>query len=476
MPRRQFRIRADHATELRRVLADIRTELEVPDEFPAAVHEEVAEVLTDVVPPELDLTGVPFVTIDPPESMDLDQALHLSRDGDGFLVRYAISDVALFVRPGGAIDAEAHRRGVTFYGPDGKAPLHAVELSEGAASLLPDQDRPANVWEIRLDPSGAQRGDAVVRKALVRSRAKLNYREVQDGIDAGAAGEMLELLPVIGRLRQEQERERGGVSLPLPDQEIVDADGHLGLDYRYPLPVEGWNAQISLLTGIAAGALMRQAGVGILRTLPDAASHDLTTLRRTAKALHIDWPAGVPYAELVPQLDADRAAHAAFLNAAAGLFRGSGYVAFTGEPPEESRHAAIAAEYAHVTAPLRRLVDRYALEVCVAACAGEDVPDWVRDALPKVPDVMAGSSGRASSYEGACVSVVEAAVLAGREGEQFEGVIVDVDPRDERGVVVIDEPAIRGRINGANLPLGEKVRVQLHEASIDARRIAFTLS
>ena len=476
MPRRQVRIRAAHAEELRRELADIRSELDVPGEFPAEVREEVAEVVEDVVPPELDLTDVPFVTIDPPESMDLDQALHLSRDGDGFVVRYAISDVASFVRPGGAIDIEAHERGVTFYGPDGSAPLHPVELSEGAASLLPDQTRPANVWEIKLDSSGAQRGDGVVRKALVRSRAKLSYRDVQDGIDAGSAGEMLELLPVIGGLRQEQELERGGVSLPLPDQEIVEQGGHLGLSYRYPLAVEGWNAQMSLLTGIAAAALMRQAGVGILRTLPEAEPHDLRTLRRTARAVHIDWLDDVPYSELLTGLDGDRPAHAAFLNAATGLFRGAGYAAFSGQPPPASRHAAIAAEYAHVTAPLRRLVDRYGLEVCVAACAGRDVPGWVVDALPTVPEVMAKSTGRASSYEGACVSVIEAAVLAGREGEIFDGVIVDVDARDERGVVVIDEPAIRGRVDGADLPLGVQVRVRLEEASIQARRISFALA
>ena len=53
------------------------------------------------------------------------------------------------------------------------------------------------------------------------------------------------------------------------------------------------------------------------------------------------------------------------------LLRGSGYVGFNGETPEQPEHAALASEYAHVTAPLRRLVDRYAGEVCVALCAGD---------------------------------------------------------------------------------------------------------
>ena len=57
---------------------------------------------------------MPFLTIDPPGSMDLDQALHIERDGDGYRVRYAIADVPAFVQPGGAVDAETRRRG-----PDG---------------------------------------------------------------------------------------------------------------------------------------------------------------------------------------------------------------------------------------------------------------------------------------------------------------------------------------------------------------------
>src|SRR5690348_17645040 len=99
--------------------------------------------------PATDLTDVPFVTIDPATSRDLDQAMHLSRrDTGGYRVRYAIADVASFVRPGGALEAETWVRGQTVYLPDGRIPLHPEVLGEGAASLLPDGDRPAVVWTI----------------------------------------------------------------------------------------------------------------------------------------------------------------------------------------------------------------------------------------------------------------------------------------------------------------------------------------
>ena len=96
------------------------------------------------------------MTIDPPGSRDLDQALHIARRGDGWTVRYAIADVAALVRPGGAVDLDAHLRGVTVYAPDAKAPLHPVVLSEGAASLLPGEWRPAVVWTLELDGTTIQ--------------------------------------------------------------------------------------------------------------------------------------------------------------------------------------------------------------------------------------------------------------------------------------------------------------------------------
>jgi exoribonuclease R len=474
MPRRQLHL-ADHAERLRAALEAIHTELKVPAAFPAEVRAEAGQAAARGSTSGRDLTDVSFVTIDPPSSMDLDQAVHMSRRGSGFLVRYAIADVAAFVVPNGPIDIEAHRRGVTFYGPDRRTPLHPVELSEEAASLLPDVERPALVWELRLDSSGGLTS-ADLSRARIRSRAKLSYEDVQQDLDAGTAGEMLSLLPEVGRLRQEHERARGGVSLPVPKQEIVAVNGHYRLEYETPLPVEGWNAQLSLLTGMAAAAMMRAGRVGIFRTLPEARPHDLARLRRSAKALHIGWPDGMSYAELIRSLDPAPPTHAAFLNQAATLFRHGGYDAFDGGVPSKARHAAIGAEYAHVTAPLRRLVDRYGLEVCVSLADGRDVPDWVRAGLPPLPDVMAETGRRAGAYEAACVALVEAAVLTGREDEVFPGVIVDVSRRDGRGEVVIDEPAVRGRVFGDDLPLGKEITVRLVEASIEARKIAFTLA
>ncbi|MEU6014352.1 RNB domain-containing ribonuclease [Streptomyces sp. NPDC047515] len=477
MPRRHLHMTGPADTPLRAALRKLRTELDLPDGFPPAVLAEAAQAaVAPAVSGHKDETDLPLFTIDPPASADLDQAVHLERRRHGFRVHYAIADVAAFVRPGGALDAEAHRRVTTLYFPDGKVPLHPTSLSEGAASLLPGQTRPAALWRIDLDAEGAVVATSVHR-ALVRSRAKLDYAGVQRQIDTGTAEEPLALLRDIGRLREEQEVARGGISLNVPEQEVVARDSTYGLEYRAPLPADGWNAQLSLLTGMAAAHLMAETGTGILRTLPVAPDGAVARLRRSAEALHIDWPHHVPYAQVVRSLDPRRADHAAFLQECTTLLRGAGYTVFErGELPTPAIHAAVADLYTHCTAPLRRLVDRYAAELCLAAVAEHDPPEWVLAALPDLPKEMADGTRRANTVERECVDVVEAALLKDRIGEIFDAYVVDVlDQEPTTGTVHIDVPAVVARIEGGTekLPLGERLRVRLAQADPGTAKVLF---
>ncbi|MFJ6082263.1 RNB domain-containing ribonuclease [Streptomyces sp. NPDC092369] len=465
MPSRHIRVTGAPEAPLRAVLTALRAELDVPESYPPEALAEAERAAKAPALPSYDATDIPLLTIDPPTSTDLDQAMHLSRRPGGYRVRYAIADVAAFVVPGAPLDLEAHRRVTTLYFPDEKVPLHPTVLSEGAASLLPDQTCPAALWTIDLDADG--RTVAVdVRRALVRSRAKLDYAGVQRQIDDGTAEEPLALLKEIGQLREALEVERGGISLNVPEQEIVERDHTYELTYRAPLPADGWNAQISLLTGMAAADLMLAHGTGVLRTLPAAPDGAVGRLRRTARALHIDWPHHVSYAQLVRSLDPHRPDHAAFLQECTTLLRGAGYTVFRdGNLPSITTHAAVAAPYAHCTAPLRRLVDRYAAEICLAAVAGADVPDWVLAALDALPKEMADGTRRAGAVERACVDIVEAALLKDRVGELFDAVVVELDEHKSGvGTVQLESLAIIGRIEGDHLPLGERLRVRLTQA------------
>lgn len=451
--------------------AAIRNELEVPGSFG---HEELAAAEAaagDPPSPGPDATDLPLVTIDPPGSRDLDQAVAIEERADGWRVRYAIADVAAWVVPDGPIDRAARTRTQTYYAPDERVPLHPPSLGEAAASLLPDGPRPAVLWTIDVDRDGATVATDVHR-ALVRSRAQLTYAQVQADLDAGRAPASIAAFPELGAALLADSRRRDAIELGLPEQEVTRGpDGRWTVELRADLPIEAWNAQVSLLTGRAAAALMLGAGLGILRTLPTPDEDQFPRLQREARGLGIDWPDGTHPGTVLASLDTSRPRHAAFADLAAELLRGAAYTAFDGPPPPDPGHAGVGAPYAHVTAPLRRLVDRFATEVCLSVQAGDTVPTWVRAALPGLPEVMAAGDARARALDRAVVDATEAFVLAHRVGEVFAAAVVETG--DRFGTVALDEPAVRGRCDTRDLPLGAEIHVRCTEADVTARSVRF---
>ena len=468
-----LRLTSPLAGELVAAFAALRAELGLVAAFPADVEGEARRMSTARVLPDADATHVPFVTIDPAGSTDLDQAMHLERDGDGYRVRYAIADVPAFVTPGGAIDAEARRRGQTMYAPDERIPLHPTTLSEGAASLLPGQLCGAFVWDFRLDPS-ANVTTVTVARARIRSTAQLDYVGVQAQLDAGTASETLRLLKEVGLKRIELERARGGASLNRPDQEVEQVGDEYVLSRRMALPVEGWNAQLSLMTGMAAATLMLGAGVGILRTMPAPDADAVARFRRQTVALGTPWPEGVEYGEYLRTLGSDDPRQVAIVHAAGSLFRGAGYTAFDGAPPASTLQAAVGAPYTHVTAPLRRLVDRFTLVLCEALSAGAEVPAWVREALPTLPAIMAKSDDTASRLDHGSIDAVEAAVLSGRVGERFDATVISARANGG-GTVQLADPAVTANCTGV-VVAGTSVSVVLETADIATRTVRFRVA
>jgi exoribonuclease R len=454
-------------------LAVLRRELHIADDFPAEVAAAAARAARrrfTATEGRVDATDISFVTIDPAGSTDLDQAYHAERTPQGYRVHYAIADVAAFVEPGSPVDAEALERGVTLYAPDRRAPLYPEVLSEGAASLLPHGDRPALLWTIDVATDGTL-GDAHVARALVRSREQLSYDEAQARIDAGTAAEPLLLLKEIGLARAAQEVARGAVSLSLPEQQLDRVNGGYRLGFRATLPVEQWNAQISLLTGIAAARLMIAGRIGLVRTLPEPNDDTVATLRRAARALHIDWPTSMSYADRIRSLDPSKHREAALMHQAARLFRGAGYLAFDGEVPEHATHSAIASTYAHVTAPLRRVGDRYANEVVLALCAGRPVPDDVRAALPTLPAVLGRAQQRQGALDRGALDLAETLVMHDHVGDVFDAAVVNLDQR--RAVIEITEPAIVSELDPDGLALGSEVQVRLMGVDPVTRSLRF---
>jgi VacB/RNase II family 3'-5' exoribonuclease len=458
-----MKIGAQLIDELGTGLDDIRRQFKVAGEFPAEALDEAAAAAKKTPADHVDRTDTAFVTLDPAASTDLDQALCISSAGDDLLLHYAIADVAWFVADGGALDAEAWRRGTTQYLPDAKASLYPPQLSEGAASLLPDGPRPAVVFMVRVDPSGVATL-AGAERAIIRSRAKLAYDSVQlDDLPKGFA----ELATRI----EAAERSRGASRVEPPEQ-IVEStgDGGYQLEFRPRLWSEAQNAALSLATNLAVADALYAAGTGLFRVMPEPDERAVNRLRHTARAFKLEWPKDMPLNDFERTLDAAKPADAAFMMAIRRAGGGAQYVPFDAQ--HKPWHSAMAATYAHSTAPLRRLADRYVVQAALAVANGQPVPDAVQAAFVELPEVMDRADDTGSQIERAVIDLAEAALVANRVGQKFEAVVTDIDDRGAR-MQLCDVPLVT-RITARGVEPGEQIRVKLTSVDLGRRVVEFS--
>ena len=453
---------ADPANALGRGLEEIRRQYKVPDGYPADVLEAAEKAAARAPGEDVDRTSIPFVTLDPASSTDLDQAFWIEASGTDLLLRYAIADVAWFVEEGGPIDAEAWRRGTTYYLPDGKAGLYPPVLSEGAASLLPDGPRPAIIFAVRIDPDGNVKLDGAER-ALVRSRAKLAYDHVRD--DQLPPG----FCELASRIEAAEAR-RGAARVDPPEQEVVaNGDGKYRLLFRPMAPAEQRNAALSLATNLAIADALLAHQTGLFRVMGEPDRRSIKRLRHSALALGVDWPKHISLDQLERQLDPLDPKQASFMLAIRRAGAPAGYMPYRkGVVPW---HSAMAATYVHATAPLRRLADRYVVETALAIANGRPVPRRAVEAFPKLPEVMDRADARSGQIERAAVDLAETVVLHGREGKVFDAVVTDIDERGAR-IQLCKLPVVaRVAANGAET--GDQIEVRLVSADIDRRELRF---
>ena len=443
-------------------LEAIRTQFQLPAAFPPAAEAE-AEVVARRRPDQhADRTALPFVTLDPAQSRDLDQAFAIESSGSDLILHYAIADVGWFVPNGGAMDAEAWIRGTSQYLPDGKAPLYPPALSEGAASLLPDGDRPAIIFTVRVDQAGAARLDGVER-ALIRSRAKLAYETAtEQELPSGFAE--------LARRIEAAERERGGARVEPPEQEVVQDNGCYRLRFRPQSWAEQRNAAMSLATNLAVADALLAAHTGLFRIMDEPMEWAVRRLHHTAKALGIDWPKKEPLQQIEHRLDPEDHDQAALMIAIRRASPGAAYQPYRdGVKPW---HAAVAATYAHATAPLRRLADRFVVETALAIANGRPVPEAAQAAFELLPAVMAKADALGGQINRAVIDLAEAVALQGRDGERFEAVVTDVDQRGAR--IQICSPPVVARLKDKELVPGQDLPVRLDSADPATRTAHFS--
>ena len=452
----------DRQGALARGLAGIRTQFGIPETFPPDVLAAAEAASTRSTEGRADWTNRPFATLDPLSSTDLDQAFAIERAGADLLLHYAIADVAFFVGSGGPIDTEAWTRGTTIYLPDGKASLYPPVLSQGAASLLPNVERPAVVFTIKVDPEGCSSLAGAVR-AVIQSRAKLGYESVTpDQLPEGVAD-------LSSRIERAEDA-RGAERVDAPEQEVTeDSDGHFVLAFRPQAAAEKQNASLSLAANLAIADALLAHRTGLFRVMAQPDAWAIRRLRHSAKALGLDWPKDATLAQFERTLDDRDPRHVAFRSAIRRAGPNATYAPYRdGLVPW---HSAMAATYAHATAPLRRLADRYVIEAALQIANGQAVSAELGAIFEQLPPVMERAETRAAQIERATLDLAEAIMLEGMEGTRFEAVVTDLDERGAR--IQLADPAVIARVDAKGAVPGDRIEVELVSADVAQRRIAF---
>ncbi|MGX8013905.1 RNB domain-containing ribonuclease [Mesorhizobium sp. ORM8.1] len=443
-------------------LSKIRTAFHVPDGFPPNVTASAQAAAKRVPDQHVDRTTVPFVTLDPASSTDLDQAFWIEASGSDLLLHYAIADVAWFVEDGDAVDLEAWTRGETLYLPDGKAGLYPPVIAEAAASLLPDGPRPAVIFTVRVAEDGAVRLDGAER-AIIQNRAKLAYDSVKaSDVPAGFAE--------LARRMAANEERRGASRVDPPEQEVERlADGSFQLSFRPILQSEQDNAALSLAANMAIADAMLAHKTGLFRVMSGPDAFKVQRLRNAAQALGLSWPASTSLRDYQRTLDPTNKQQAALMLEIRRAGNGASY-----QPYQEGVvpwHEAMAATYPHSTAPLRRLADRYVVRCTLAIANGQPVPLAVSDAFARLPKVMGRADARASQINHAAIDLAEAVMLKGHEGEIFNAVVTDIVDQGVR-VHLADMPVV-ANVKASGLRQGDGLKLTLVSADPDQRSIVF---
>ena len=280
-------------TPFREAFARIRTEFEVPAAFPAPVNAEAASVVAaagrsrPMAPRRdrraVDARDVPFVTIDPPGSLDLDQAFHAERNAGGFRVRYAIADVAAFVAPG-----ERARSRVVRAGRDALPPRRArADAARPARRRRREPAARTGTRGVGVDDRSRRDRRATTAARLERARCAAGRSStipgVQAALDAGRADEPLQLLREIGTRRLALEAARGRHQ-PRPPFAGSHAVG--GRRFRARVRGAAGRSRVGTRRSPCSRAWRpprswSAARVGILRTVPAPEQFQVDRLRRS---------------------------------------------------------------------------------------------------------------------------------------------------------------------------------------------------
>ncbi|MFZ1923129.1 MAG: VacB/RNase II family 3'-5' exoribonuclease, partial [Xanthobacteraceae bacterium] len=279
---------------------------DIPHTFSRAVLDEADAARAASAAGREDWRSVAFVTIDPPDAKDHDDAVHAVPDPDaknagGHIVTVAIADVAHYVRPGSALDREAVKRGNSVYFPDRVVPMLPERISNDLCSLRPQEDRPALAVRMVIGADGSKRSHSFHR-VLIRSAARLHYEQAQlavtgrpDEITEPIASGVLAPLYAAYRTVLRARDARGPLDLDIPERKIVlKSDGTVDrVIMPQRLEAHRLIEEFMILANVAAAETCERANTALIYRVHDEPSPEkLSALREFLATLDINLPKG----------------------------------------------------------------------------------------------------------------------------------------------------------------------------------------
>jgi len=483
---------------------------DIPHTFSRALLDEADAAGAPTLAGREDWREVPFVTIDPPDAKDHDDAVHAVPDADpknpgGHVVDVAIADVAHYVLPGSALDREAVRRGNSVYFPDRVVPMLPERISNDLCSLRPHENRPALAVRMVIGADGRKRSHTFHR-VMIRSAAKLHYEQAQhavsgrtDEVTAPIASKILEPLYAAYRAVLRARAERGPLDLDIPERKIVlKSDGTVDrVVTPQRLDSHRLIEEFMILANVAAAETCERANVPLVYRVHDEPTPEkLNALREFLVTLDISLPKGGTlrpdgFNRILAQVkgrDVERLVNQVVLRTQAQ----AEYSA------ENYGHFGLnLRRYAHFTSPIRRYADLIVHRALIrAAKLGSDgLPDGTEAAsLAEIAASISATERRAMKAERETADRLIAHFLADRIGATFEGHISGVT---RAGLFVeLDETGADGFIPARTIGdeyfrfheagrafvgrsvthrLGDPVRVELVEAAPVAGALRFKL-
>ena len=498
---------------------------DIPSEFPSDALGQAERTSTEVGQADLadriDLRDRPFLTIDPETARDFDDALCIERgDGDNLRVWVAVADVSHYVCPDDALDREAQIRGVSVYLPDRVIPMLPHKLSAGICSLNPEVDRCAMVVRLDFKPDGT-RTDIGFAAAVIRSHARLDYPGVAAALSGDFRGRraqykkwtpaLVELDRLAKKLRGKRRR-RGTLELEVPEAKVVlDADDpRLVRDVVRAKGIEGVRSAYELVEEFmiaaneAVGDYFDSRGLASLWRIHAPPEPDrleelaefLSSFGIVADVSDATSPRGLQ--KVLKQISGHPGAGALSFQLLRTLKQAQYSVDNVG-------HFGLASDrYIHFTSPIRRYPDlvvhrllKHALHREGQASGGGHAKPPPKNELAQVAVACSAHERRAIEAEREAVAMYRALIMKDSVRDEYDGKVsgvasfgafVELDDPFVEGLIKRDSlgddhfefdaktMSLVGRRSGYGLTLGDRVRVEVAEASVLRRKVEFTLA